>query len=105
MLKQFRIKIEIVSHNDYFINEVITKFFVFLGRKKTDIKCYSLPIKRKHFSVLKSPFVNNKSIEQYALKSYKQCILLKVSSFKCASDFFSSNSFKNVAIAITFIEA
>jgi len=105
MLKQFRIKIELVSHNYYCINEVINKFIDFLQPKKTDIKCYSLPVKTKHFSVLKSPFANNKSIEQYALKDYKQCIMLRINYFRRASDFFSIYSFKNVAIVITFIEA
>lgn len=52
----------------------LTKLFQLLN---LDYKLIGLPIKRKVFTLLKSPHVNKKAKEQFELKTYKKLISIK----------------------------
>lgn len=92
-------KIEIVSyHHNYlviFINKLQEELFL-----KGTLKIMSLPIKRKLFSVLKSPFINKKAIEQFSLKSYKKIIFIPRINIEELKHFLRRVSLKNVAVKI-----
>lgn len=56
------------------INEIL--FFL----KKTHIKIIGLPIKKKLYTVLKSPHKDKKSREQFQLKRWKSKIIIELDS-------------------------
>lgn len=75
MLHNYRIKF--TSHNLESIKEIDNYL------KKSDIKnktLVSLPKKKKIFTLIKSPHVNNKSKEHFKIEKYKRLVCLTTSS-------------------------
>jgi small subunit ribosomal protein S10 len=66
-----------------------------------NIKVIRLPVKRRLFTVLKSPFVNKKSREQFSLEMHKRLVILGDLDFFVFANFLKVISCKGVAFKIT----
>ena len=103
----YEIYINIKSFKSNYIKMSVLKIneILFL-LKKTHIKIIGLPIKKKLYTVLKSPHKDKKSREQFQLKRWKIKILIKLDSkTKITNLFFfllKNSEFPGVEMQIFF---
>lgn len=96
--KKARVRIELISYQNTHIKTFIEKVLINFDTPR--IRIVPIPKRRKIFSVLKSPFVNKKAIEQFSLKVYKRLIIIECEDIKEMKYFLGGVSLKNVAIKI-----
>lgn len=70
----YQISLKALSPNYILYTNFIKKI---LEKAKIEYKFFSLPIKNKKITLLKSPHVNKKAREQYEIKKYKSLIQIK----------------------------
>lgn len=90
--------IQIISYNANFLKVFTRK--ILLNLKEINLTTVSLPKKRKIFSILKSPFVNKKAIEQFSLTTHKKLLIIKQVQEKEVKKLFNQIPSKNIAIKI-----
>lgn len=95
-----KITLEVVSYQSRYLTKFMTKMFSYFQSKTGEIKVVPLPKKRKLFSVLKSPFVNKKAVEQFSLKKYKRVFILEKKRQNELKEFLKVVPLKNVAIKL-----
>ena len=72
MQKQITCNIQLTGFNNTILLQAVEQLKSELKEKKfTQLKTYSLPKRRKRFTVLNSPHVHKKAREQFELKIYK----------------------------------
>mmetsp|Transcript_12830 Transcript_12830/g.38699 ORF Transcript_12830/g.38699 Transcript_12830/m.38699 type:complete len:100 (+) Transcript_12830:2879-3178(+) len=92
------LKIELISYNPNFL-KLFTKR-ILLKLEAINLVVVSLPKKRKIFSVLKSPFINKKAIEQFSITKYKKLLIVKQEQQKEVKKILERVPLKNIAIKI-----
>ena len=95
------IKLHLVSHKSFLLDKFVKKLLEVTNLNRESVKVVSLPIKRRVFTVLKSPFVNKKARDQYGLDTYKRLVVLEVTNLSIFSQFLKVVSAKGVAFKIT----
>ena len=94
------VKLHIVSHKNSLLDIFIKKLLNVVSSNCKYIRVVPLPTKRRLFTVLKSPFVNKKSREQFSLETHKRLVVLgNIDSFVLAN-FLRVISCKGVAFKI-----
>jgi len=92
-----KLKIRILSYNPKILN-LITKAFTDEINGKYFIGPFNLPIKKKVFCVLRSPFVNKDSRDHFELRKYSSIFICKfnnvVNLIKFLKLFFKKLSFE-----------
>ena len=68
---------------------------------RESVKVVSLPIKRRVFTVLKSPFVNKKARDQFGIDTYRKLVILEKIDLLVFLQFLKRISCKGVAFKIT----
>lgn len=77
----YKIRIEIVSFDYFYLEKSIKKFQeIFLSLGLNNIKHVGLPKNKKKFTLLRSPHIDKKSREQLEIKKYKIQILMNVNN-------------------------
>ena len=66
------IKLHLVSHKSFLLDKFVKKLLEVTNLNRESVKVVSLPIKRRVFTVLKSPFVNKKARDQYETRTHKR---------------------------------
>ena len=61
------IKLHLVSHKSFLLDKFVKKLLEVTNLNRESVKVVSLPIKRRVFTVLKSPFVNKKARDQFGI--------------------------------------
>ena len=92
------LKIEIVSYNPNILRILTKKILSVLNT--VNLSIVSLPNKKKLFSVLKSPFINKKAIEQFSIKKNKKLLIVKQAQKKDLKKVLDQVPLKNIAIKI-----
>ena len=92
------LKIEIVSYNSNILRILTKKILSVLNT--VNLSIVSLPNKKKFFSVLKSPFINKKAIEQFSIKKNKKLLIVKQVQKKDLKKVLDQVPLKNIAIKI-----
>lgn len=92
------LKIEIVSYNSNSLRFFTKKILSVLNT--VNLSIVSLPNKKKIFSVLKSPFINKKAIEQFSIKKNKKLLIVKQVQKKDLKKVLDQVPLKNIAIKI-----
>ena len=92
------LKIEIVSYNTNILRILTKKILSVLNT--VNLSIVSLPNKKKFFSVLKSPFINKKAIEQFSIKKNKKLLIVKQVQKKDLKKVLDQVPLKNIAIKI-----
>lgn len=90
--------IEVTSYKPNFLKVFTTKILSKL--KATNLIAVSLPKKRKIFSILKSPFINKKAIDQFSITRYKKLLIVKQIQQKEVKNFLEQVPLKDIAIKI-----
>lgn len=92
------LKIEIVSYDPNILRILSKKILSVLNT--VNLSIVSLPNKKKLFSVLKSPFINKKAIEQFSIKKNKKLLIVKQAQKKDLKKVLDQVPLKNIAIKI-----
>lgn len=71
------IKLHLVSHKSFLLDRFIEKLLEVTNSNKESVQVVSLPIKRRLFTVLKSPFVNKKARDQFGIDTYRKLVILE----------------------------
>ena len=95
------IKLHLVSHKSSLLETFISKLLDVTKLHRKSFKIVQLPTKRRIFTVLKSPFVNKKSRDQYGIDTYKRLVVLEITNLNVFSHFLKIASAKGVAFKIT----
>ena len=92
------VKLRIVSHRSVFLDKFVNKFLYEVDKEYVTV--LPLPTKSKLFTVLKSPFVNKKSREQFKLETHTRIIVLKGKEIKKIPKLLKNLSSNNIAIKV-----
>ena len=92
------VKLRIVSHRSVFLDKFVNKFLYEVDKEYVTV--LPLPTKSRLFTVLKSPFVNKKSREQFKLETHKRIIVLKGKEIKKIPKMLKNLSSNNIAIKV-----
>ena len=95
------IKLHLVSHKSFLLDKFVKKFLEVTNLNRESVKVVSLPIKRRVFTVLKSPFVNKKARDQFGIDTYRKLVILEKIDLLVFSQFLKRISCKGVAFKIT----
>jgi len=95
------IKLHLVSHKSFLLDRFIEKLLEVTNSNKESVQVVSLPIKRRLFTVLKSPFVNKKARDQFGIDTYRKLVILEKIDLLVFSQFLKIISCKGVAFKIT----
>jgi len=95
------IKLHLVSHKSFLLDRFIEKLLEVTNSNRERVKVVFLPIKRRLFTVLKSPFVNKKARDQFGIDTYRKLVILEKIDLLVFSQFLKIISCKGVAFKIT----
>ena len=95
------IKLHLVSHKSCLLDNFVKKLLEVTNLNRESVKVVSLPIKRRVFTVLKSPFVNKKARDQFGIDTYRKLVILEKIDLLVFSQFLKRISCKGVAFKIT----
>nr|QGI24644.1 ribosomal protein S10 [Aureococcus anophagefferens]QQW50137.1 ribosomal protein S10 [Aureococcus anophagefferens]QQW50181.1 ribosomal protein S10 [Aureococcus anophagefferens]QQW50224.1 ribosomal protein S10 [Aureococcus anophagefferens]QQW50268.1 ribosomal protein S10 [Aureococcus anophagefferens] len=95
------IKLHLVSHKGKLLDIFVRKLLNVVESNCKYVKIVRLPIKRRLFTVLKSPFVNKKSREQFSLETHKRLVIINNVNLGVFVNFFKVISCKGVAFKIS----
>lgn len=95
------IKLHLVSHKSFLLDKFVKKLLEVTNLNRESVKVVSLPIKRRVFTVLKSPFVNKKARDQFGIDTYRKLVILEKIDLLVFSQFLKRISCKGVAFKIT----
>ena len=96
------VRLYLVSNKANLLDTFVKKLLNVVQTKSKNIKVVKLPVKRRLFTVLKSPFVNKKSREQFSLETHKRLVILGDLDFFVFANFLKVISCKGVAFKIIF---
>ena len=82
-------------------DKFVKKLLEVTNLNRESVKVVSLPIKRRVFTVLKSPFVNKKARDQFGIDTYRKLVILEKIDLLVFSQFLKRISCKGVAFKIT----
>ena len=95
------IKLHLVSQKSFLLDKFVKKLLEVTNLNRESVKVVSLPIKRRVFTVLKSPFVNKKARDQFGIDTYRKLVILEKIDLLVFSQFLKIISCKGVAFKIT----
>jgi len=95
------VRLYLVSNKSNLLDIFVNKLLDAVQLNCKNIKVIRLPVKRRFFTVLKSPFVNKKSREQFSLEMHKRLVILGDLDFFVFANFLKVISCKGVAFKIT----
>lgn len=95
------IKLHLVSHKSFLLDRFIEKLLEVTNSNRESVKVVSLPINRRLFTVLKSPFVNKKARDQFGIDTYRKLVILEKIDLLVFSQCLKIISCKGVAFKIT----
>ena len=95
------IKLHLVSHKSFLLDKFVKKLLEVTNLNRESVKVVSLPIKRRVFTVLKSPFVNKKARDQFGIDTYRKLVILEKIDLLVFSQFLKIISCKGGAFKIT----
>jgi ribosomal protein S10 len=95
------VRLYLVSNKVDLLDIFVKKLLDVVQLNCKNIKVIRLPVKRRLFTVLKSPFVNKKSREQFSLEMHKRLVILGDLDFFVFANFLKVISCKGVAFKIT----
>ena len=95
------IKLHLVSQKSFLLDKFVKKLLEVTNLNRESVKVVSLPIKRRVFTVLKSPFVNKKARDQFGIDTYRKLVILEKIDLLVFSQFLKRISCKGVAFKIT----
>jgi ribosomal protein S10 len=93
------IKLHIVSNKGGLLDIFIKKLHVAINPECINV--VKLPTKKRLFTVLKSPFVNKKSREQFGISTHRRLVILRKVDLLMFSHFLKEISCKGVSFKIT----
>ena len=94
------VRLYLVSHKVNLLDTFVSKLSNVVKSHCKDIKVVPLPVKRRLYTVLRSPFVNKKSREQFSLETHKRLVILGHLDFIVFANFLKVISCKGVAFKI-----
>jgi ribosomal protein S10 len=93
------IKLHIVSNKSSLLDTFIKKLHDAIGFGYIDV--VNLPTKKRLFTVLKSPFVNKKSRDQFGISTHRRLVILRKVDLVMFSHILKGISCKGVSFKIT----
>jgi small subunit ribosomal protein S10 len=95
------LRLHLVSHKGNLLDIFIRKLLSVVKSNCKYVKVIQLPTKRRLFTVLKSPFVNKKSREQFNMETHKRLVILDDIDLLVFANFLKVISCKGVAFKVT----
>lgn len=96
--RKWFIKIVLVSLDARFLGSFIREILIRL--KKIQLKVLIMPKEKAFYRVLRSAFVNKKSVEEFSLRWYKETLSIQRKELKKLLFFFKQTAVKHVSIKI-----
>ena len=94
------IRLHVVSNKGSLLDRFIKRLHIAIHPESINV--VKLPTKKRLFTVLKSPFVNKKSREQFGISTHRRLVILKKVDLFMFSHFLKGISCKGVSFKITF---
>jgi ribosomal protein S10 len=94
------IKLHIVSNKGTLLDRFIERLHIAINPESINV--VKLPTKKRLFTVLKSPFVNKKSREQFGISTHRRLVILREVDLLIFSHFLKGISCKGVSFKISF---
>ena len=95
------LRLHLVSHKGNLLDIFIRNLLSVVKPNCNYVKVIQLPTKRRLFTVLKSPFVNKKSREQFNMETHKRLVILDDIDLLVFANFLKVISCKGVAFKVT----
>lgn len=95
------VKLHLTSCNSSLLQQNIEKLSKEFELRNFHFHTIPLPVRSRLFTVIKSPFVNKKSREQFKLEIFNRLILLKVSNLLELSQILKDKCSEGIAFKMT----